>query len=93
MGLYSELLNQMWEHFFHVEGVAAALAIIAMAIAVVEWFLSARDESRANRRFVKDVGTNHLPHVYDRLGRIDNKLGMSYVQPPPVQFEEPPDSK
>lgn len=81
-------------HFFHVEGVAAALAILGSAWAAISWLLSARDESRANRRFVKDVGTNHLPHVYDRLGRIDHKLGLKYVQPPPVQFEsDEPEAK
>lgn len=79
----------MHEHFFHVEGVAAALAIVATAWAVVVWLLAFRDESKANRKFVRDVGANHLPHMYGRLGRIDQKLGLDYVQPPPVKFEEP----
>lgn len=77
----------MWQHFFHVEGVAAALAIAAQTIATIIWLMNKRDESRANRRFVRDMGTNHLPHIYQRLGAIDYRMGIEPVQPPSIQFE------
>ena len=73
-------------HFFHAEGVAAAAAIIGFAWAIVRWLYHGANAFQANARFVQDMGTNHLPHIYDRLGQIDYRLGIEPKQPPSIRF-------
>lgn len=36
-------------------------------------------------RFIRELASNHLPHIYARLGRIDNKLGLEKLEPPDLR--------
>lgn len=36
--------------------------------------------------FVYEIATNHLPHVYDALTRICDKLEITLPDPPPIKF-------
>ena len=44
-----------------------------------------RDSVRA---FVRDIATNHLPHIYSALHAIARKQGIEPHEPPLVRFVE-----
>ena len=46
-----------------------------------------RDEE-IRRAFVRDMASNHLPHVYHALRRIAAKLEIEIDEPPPLRFRE-----
>lgn len=40
------------------------------------------------RAFVRDIATNHLPHIYAALHAIARKQGIDAPEPPMVRFVE-----
>ena len=40
------------------------------------------------RAFVRDIATNHLPHIYAALHAIARKQGIDAPEPPTVRFVE-----
>ena len=40
------------------------------------------------RAFVRDIATNHLPHIYAALRAIARKQGIDAPEPPMVRFVE-----
>lgn len=73
-------------HFFHIEGVAAALAIIGSVYSFIRWLNDGVGEFKDNRKFVRDMGTNHLPHIYAELTHISYRLGEEPKPQPPIKF-------
>jgi len=73
-------------HFFHVEGLATAVAVLGFGWGVVRWLYRGVVAFQAATKFVEDMGTNHLPHIYERLGQIDYRLGIEPKQPPSIRF-------
>ena len=39
-----------------------------------------------NESFVYDMATNHLPHLYDGMRLIAEKLDVQLPDPPPIRF-------
>lgn len=70
-------------HFFHLEGIAAALAIIAFAWAVLKWVVEAVATLRNTSKVVAYLYTNHIPHLENGIRRICAKMGIDYEEPPP----------
>lgn len=75
-------------HFFHLEGIAAALAIIGSAISFIKWAYRSMRTLDTTTGFVKSMATNHLPHIYDRLSRIDDRVGLDRIKEPPINFAD-----
>jgi len=71
------------DHFFHLEGVAAALAIIAFAWAVLKWIVEAAATLRSTRTVVEYLYTNHIPHIENALRKLCSRSGIDYEEPPP----------
>lgn len=46
-----------------------------------------RDDDR-NRTFVRDMATNHLPHIYHALNQIASAQGLELEEPPQVQWTD-----
>lgn len=67
--------------------VQLALAV-KFAVAATRWFYKRTRNNEINRRFVHDMATNHLPHVYSALQQIAAAGGVELKDPPPIQFIE-----
>lgn len=67
--------------------VQLALAV-KFAVAATRWFYKRTRNNEINRKFVHDMATNHLPHVYSALQQIAAAGGVELKDPPPIQFIE-----
>lgn len=63
------------------------------AVAALVWLRSAMNERARRRRkeeialaFVRDMATNHLPHIYSALLKIAANQGVELDETPMVQF-------
>lgn len=61
---------------------------VKFSIGATRWLYKRTRNNEINRRFVHDVATNHLPHLYDGQKRIAAHLGVELPDPPPIQFIE-----
>jgi hypothetical protein len=52
----------------------------------LRWMYRSYRNAEINRRFVKDVATNHLPHLYQAMKQIARASGIELEDPPPVQW-------
>lgn len=69
-------------------------AIGGLVAAAVQFRSYLKDRSRREKReeialvFVKDMATNHLPHIYGALRQMAEKQGIKLEEPPLIQFVE-----
>lgn len=76
---------------------ASALGgLVALAIALIRlerWIANRyRKQGRSqvleslSHTFISDVATNHLPHIFDALKLIAEKIGVELPDPPPIRY-------
>lgn len=72
--------------------IVGALTLLLSAGAALRGWNERRYTHRVRQevayRFVVDMATNHLPHVYESLRLIGNKLGVELADVPPIRFVE-----
>jgi hypothetical protein len=61
------------------------------SVVTVTWLFWKRFEKRliqqrVNARFIYDMATNHLPHIYAALAALAKKLDVDIVAPPNINF-------
>lgn len=61
---------------------------VKLLIVTTRWAYKRTRNNEINRRFVHDMATNHLPHIYDAQKLIAAKMGIELPDPPPIQFME-----
>lgn len=61
-------------HFFHLEGVIAALTILGMGWAFLKALYHVVRRVDDNFRFIESLRENHLPHIQACLEMIATKL-------------------
>lgn len=54
----------------------------------LRWLHRRMRDDDIHRAFVRDVATNHLPHIYSALRQIAAHNGIELEEPPLVQFVE-----
>jgi hypothetical protein len=52
----------------------------------IHWAYKFVRDSQIERNFVREVATNHLPHMYHVLGLICEKLDIEVTEPPQIGF-------
>lgn len=63
--------------------IAAAIGTAGRyAFAAMRWAYGWLRNIDVMAQFVRTMHTNHLPHIYKRLGRIDDRLGLPREDPP-----------
>jgi hypothetical protein len=73
------LLNPHWW--------TVGLASIVQLVLFLRWLYRRIRNEELMRAFVKDMATNHLPHIYHLLERICDQQGIERPKPtPPIRW-------
>ena len=65
---------------------AIFLPLCVQFFVFLRWLHRRMRNEEITRAFVRDVATNHLPHIYDALYRIAAHQGIPLGLPPMVRF-------
>ncbi len=65
---------------------AIFLPLCVQFFVFLRWLHRRMRNEEITRAFVRDVATNHLPHIYDSLHRIAAHQGIPLGLPPMVRF-------
>ncbi len=65
---------------------AVLLPIVLQLVVFLRWLHRRIRDDEIHRAFVRDVATNHLPHIYEALRAIAEQQGIVLDAPPPVRF-------
>jgi hypothetical protein len=68
----------------------AVLAVVAAAgvqfVLFLRWLHRRMRNDEITRAFVRDIATNHLPHIYSALQKIAAQQGIELDETPLVRF-------
>ncbi len=64
----------------------AALPICVQFVLFLRWLHRRMRNDEIMRAFVRDIATNHLPHIYDALHKIAARQGIALDETPLVRF-------
>ena len=71
----------------HWYAILTALATAGVQLVVfLRWLHRRMRDDEINRAFIRDVATNHLPHIYSALRQIAAEQGIALEDPPLVRF-------
>ena len=65
---------------------ATAIPIVVQFIVFLRWLHRRMRNDEITRAFVRDVATNHLPHIYNALQKIAAQQGIVLDETPLVHF-------
>jgi hypothetical protein len=63
------------------------LSLTAIAVSVV-WLFNQLHEYKNMKAFIVKLGSNHLPHIYNSLQKIELRLGIPPEEIPVIGFIE-----
>jgi hypothetical protein len=73
----------------HWSAVLTALVPVAVQFVLfLRWLHRRMRNDEITHAFVRDIATNHLPHIYSALHAIARKQGVEPEEPPLVRFVE-----
>lgn len=75
------------------QALAIAAPLLVQLAVFLRWLHRRMRDDEITRTFVRDVATNHLPHIYDALHRIAEHQGIKLGLPPMVRFVHIDDSR
>jgi len=73
-----------------------ALTSLVQLVLFIRWIYRRIRNDELIRVFVEDMAINHLPHMYDLLGKLCDKQGIERDPAPPIRwidFKLPPNSE
>jgi hypothetical protein len=72
---------------FHWSAILTAIVPVAVQFVLfLRWLHRRMRNDEITRAFVRDIATNHLPHIYTALHAIARKQGIEPSEPPLVRF-------
>jgi len=63
-----------------------AIPIAVQFVLFLRWLHRRMRNDEITRAFVRDIATNHLPHIYNALQKIAAEQGITLDETPIVQF-------
>jgi hypothetical protein len=66
--------------------VAAVFSIAVQLVLFLRWLHRRMRNDEISRAFIRDIATNHLPHIYDALHKIAARQGITLDETPMVRF-------
>jgi hypothetical protein len=64
----------------------ALVPVLVQFIVFLRWLHRRMRNDEITRTFVRDIATNHLPHIYNALQKIAIQQGIELDETPLVQF-------
>jgi hypothetical protein len=64
----------------------AAVPVMVQFVIFLRWLHRRVRNDEITRAFVRDIATNHLPHIYNALQKIAAEQGITLDETPLVQF-------
>jgi hypothetical protein len=65
---------------------AALVPVLVQFVVFLRWLHRRMRSEEITRAFVRDIATNHLPHIYNALQKIAAQQGITLDETPLVQF-------
>jgi hypothetical protein len=65
---------------------ALAIPVAVQFVIFLRWLHRRMRNDEITRAFVRDIATNHLPHIYNALQKIAAQQGITLDETPLVQF-------
>ena len=65
-----------------------AFTVVTQFCLFVRWLHRRARDMEIERAFLRDMATNHLPHIYHALRQLAGHHGVAIEEPPPVRFLE-----
>ena len=65
---------------------ATLLPVVVQFVIFLRWLHRRMRNEEITRAFVRDIATNHLPHIYNALQKIAMQQGIDLDETPIVQF-------
>ncbi|HXJ17937.1 MAG TPA: hypothetical protein VNM68_12165 [Candidatus Polarisedimenticolia bacterium] len=72
------LLNSYW--------LTVALSSVVQLVLFLRWLYRRIRNDEIMRTFVRDMATNHLPHIYERLSKLCDQQGIERSPLPPIRW-------
>ena len=72
------LLNSYW--------LTVALSSVVQLVLFLRWLYRRIRNDEIMRTFVRDMATNHLPHIYERLNKLCDQQGIERSPLPPIRW-------
>ena len=63
-----------------------AVPVAVQFVVFLRWLHRRMRNDEITRAFVRDIATNHLPHIYNALQKIAAEQGIELDETPLVQF-------
>jgi len=60
--------------------------VVVQCVVFLRWLHRRMRNDEITRAFVRDIATNHLPHIYNALQKIAAQQGIDLDETPLVQF-------
>lgn len=71
-------------HWF--TALTAMVSVCVQLVLFLRWLHRRMRNDEITRTFVRDIATNHLPHIYSALRQIAAEQGITLEEPPLVRF-------
>jgi len=65
---------------------ATLIPVAVQFVVFLRWLHRRMRNDEITRAFVRDIATNHLPHIYNALQKIAAEQGITLDETPLVQF-------
>jgi len=65
---------------------ATLIPVFVQFVVFLRWLHRRMRNDEITRAFVRDIATNHLPHIYNALQKIAAEQGIALDETPLVQF-------
>jgi hypothetical protein len=62
------------------------IPVVVQFVVFLRWLHRRMRNDEITRAFVRDIATNHLPHIYNALQKIAAQQGIELDETPLVQF-------
>jgi len=63
-----------------------ALASLVQLVIFVRWFYRRIRNDELNSVFIRDMATNHLPHIYELLEKLCEQQGIENTPQSPIRW-------
>jgi hypothetical protein len=63
-----------------------AIPVAVQFVIFLRWLHRRMRNEEITRTFVRDIATNHLPHIYNALQKIATQQGINLDETPMVRF-------